>query len=493
MPAPNTRRLALAAASAALLSPLLHAAPAQAMSLEPGVIPWSELGYHVPVCWVDPGFDEAKQIIQQEVERTFSRPSRLAFAWREGCPSDGTEWWVRFKIYRDSYASLLGAQAGIAALASPTETWDFGAVITVDPDDRYGQDVVACVGRSVMARILGFRGVDCRGTNDGLRESHLAVLQAVYGRRPSRPTAMADLDGDGLDDLVAVNGDGIYALRSTGAGFTDWRQWSGAFYGQRETAFADVDGDGDDDAIAVNDDAIYVLGSDGVQLTAWAPWTWFPFWGERRTLFGDVDGDGRADAVAVGADHLWVVRSTGAGFGAIEWWGPRVGDAETTALADWDGDGLADLVTWEDDHRNDDDGLFVQRSTGGAFADRLTWRTGGLIVPTRGVSFRDASGDGRADAVFANWRAGYGYAAVPLSRPSFYPDIGYQREPTLPRGGYGLLPRYEESLLGDVDGDGSAELVIATDVDVRVKRLDTTGVDHPQEVWWDAPFYALWL
>jgi hypothetical protein len=197
----------------------------------------------------------------------------------------------------------------------------------------------------------------------------------------------ADLDGDGLADLIRVEDDGsLTAWRSTGYG-----AWAApAMVGNAGTTdasrvrFGDLDGDGRADLIRVDDTGA---------LTAWRS-TGFGAWAApagignvgtgdvSRVRFADLDGDGRADLIRIednGSLSAW--QSTG--FGA--WAAPAaVGNDGTTnaaqaQFADLDGDGRADLV-----RLGDDGSLTGWRSTGfGAWAAPAAIGNAGTTDPSR--------------------------------------------------------------------------------------------------------------
>lgn len=67
---------------------------------------------------------------------------------------------------------------------------------------------------------------------------------------------MADVNGDGLVDVVGFAGNGPYVALSTGSGFTtpaywleDMAQNQGWRVSQHPRVLADVDGDGNDDIV----------------------------------------------------------------------------------------------------------------------------------------------------------------------------------------------------------------------------------------------------
>jgi len=133
--------------------------------------------------------------------------------------------------------------------------------------------------------------------------------------------ANTDVDGDGKDDAIVVNDNGVTVKLSTGSSFSAHETWIGsAYYGSKGTYFADVDGDGKADAIVVNDNGVTVKRSTGSSFSAHETWIGSAYYGSKGTYFADVDGDGKADAVVVNDNGVTVKRSTGSSFSAHETW-----------------------------------------------------------------------------------------------------------------------------------------------------------------------------
>ena len=86
---------------------------------------------------------------------------------------------------------------------------------------------------------------------------------------------------------------------------------STAFYGTRATLMADVDGDGRADGVAINDNDTFVAlaAKTGNAFLSPTQWLSTAFHGTRATLMADVDGDRRADGVAINDNDTWVVRA----------------------------------------------------------------------------------------------------------------------------------------------------------------------------------------
>lgn len=128
--------------------------------------------------------------------------------------------------------------------------------------------------------------------------------------------AAADTDGDGVDEVVACEGDGcaVYAADLDGDGTTDLAVQDAdgivvTIGGADVTVdadgalhVADADGDGVADVIVGLDGLARVYrGVDGLLSPPVASWTWRPV--ADAAHFGDLDGDGLPDAFYVGEDH----------------------------------------------------------------------------------------------------------------------------------------------------------------------------------------------
>ncbi len=204
---------------------------------------------------------------------------------------------------------------------------------------------------------------------------------------------VADLDGDGLDDVVSVHrhvagwgatGANIWVHRNTGAGFADPVMWTSIWPSDHATKpFTDI-----------------------------------------RYLVGDATGDGRADLVTVERSpqgvRYRVFRSHGAGFDASSGViGPReqgwsFADSRDL-LADLDADGAEDLVTV---HAQPGGGLLVWARAGGSGfeLDETPFllsdlRGGGWDFAHSRQSAADVDGDGADDLVSLHHQPGGGILA----------------------------------------------------------------------------------
>jgi hypothetical protein len=250
-----------------------------------------------------------------------------------------------------------------------------------------------------------------------------------------------------------------YVGLSTGSAFLADR-WAARFGNradQERALVADFTGDGRTD-VAIHDFRTgnwYVgrAATGGFAVEAWA--TNFGNRGAEReaVLVGDFDGDGRADVVL--HDRLtgdWFVgRSTGSGFAVSRWaasFGNRGEAFEETFAADFTGDGRTDVAI----HDRQTGEWWIGRSTGTGFT-KERWATsfGNRGRDAEDVFVADFNGDGRADVAIHDRETGAWYVGIStgtsLAISAWVLDFGN-------RGSR------EEALVGDFTGDGRADVAI---------------------------------
>jgi hypothetical protein len=298
------------------------------------------------------------------------------------------------------------------------------------------------------------------------------------------PRQLADVNGDGKADIVGFGDPGVYVALATGGGGFGPVSFSLAEFGAGlgwtnnslyPRQLADVNGDGMADIVGFGDAGVYVALATGgggfgprafklAEFGAGSGWTndsLYP-----REL-ADVNGDGMADIVGFGDAGVYVALAIGGGafgprtfklaaFGA----GPSAGgwtnnDAYPRQLADVNGDGMADIVGFGSA------GVYVALATGGGTFGPVTFTPSGF-TPAGGWSgndrfareVADVTGDGKADIV------GFGPAGVFLAPGN---GDGTFRPATFDLQAFGsggwtsndAYPRH----LADVSGDGAADIV----------------------------------
>lgn len=300
-------------------------------------------------------------------------------------------------------------------------------------------------------------------------------------RDTTSPRMLADVNADGLADVVGFNVGGVEVAVSTGTSF-DKSRWSSAAYpyfgfgtggwnrSRNPRMMADVNGDGRADIVGFNEKT-YVGLSEGNKFANPTAWNSSDFAGthwwqnkNRVRLLGDVNGDGLADIVGFSDGGVIVGVSTGNkgnSFDTTKWAQNAQGypyysyaqgwmsGRHPRMLADVNGDGLSDIVGFKD-------GVQVALSTGRGFLAPQKWNDGFSIesVPLWSSSstrtLLDVNGDGRADIV----GLGTTGARVALSNGSGFVDSWDQNSLNAYRGIAGQL-----FLISDANGDGLGDVV----------------------------------
>jgi hypothetical protein len=215
----------------------------------------------------------------------------------------------------------------------------------------------------------------------------------------SRTLAVADVDGDGFDDLVLP---GAVFLGNGEFSFTAGQSFPvGTYVTHVETA--DLDGDDVLDLLHAerDPDAVSVLLGHGDGTFDPAEVHSVAFGGAAsRVLVQDRNGDGWPDLVVSHGPFgggISLLRGTGGGsFAPAEWIDTGSAGAYSIAGGDFDGDGYLDVARGT--YGGDDVGVVLGRADGG-FVTALPVPVG--ASPTA-VAVADLDGDGRADLVTPN-------------------------------------------------------------------------------------------
>ena len=289
------------------------------------------------------------------------------------------------------------------------------------------------------------------------------------------PKAFGDVNNDGKSDLIEFKYNGTYVSLSDGNGFLSEVQWIAAYgYSQGWPDFehhpkliADVDGDGRDDIIAFAC-STYVSLSDGTKFLDQEAWYspgcvqgWMSFNMYPR-FAADVDGNGKADLIKFNETGVYVYLSNGTKFLPetlwIEDFRPLEGwldfDIYPRAMADVNNDGKLDVIGFASF------GTVVSLSDGTKFLPSAIWISNyGYIQGWRSFDTYprmaiDMNGDGRSDIV------GFAENGVVVSLSDgtkFLPPITYIADFCNNKGWYSFdtYPRFAT----DINGDKRADII----------------------------------
>jgi gliding motility-associated-like protein len=324
-----------------------------------------------------------------------------------------------------------------------------------------------------------------------------------------------DLDGDGKPDVVLLNSyaNTISVLRNTSVSGSITTN-SFAFKVDFATGnsplslvVSDFDGDGKPDLAFINtrDSTLSVLRntstigsiSFAAAVTVKAGPNFGILTGPSFGLAaGDMDGDGKPDLVATNSVYTmpnntntytnttFVLRNTST-IGSISF-APGVAvyaahgtDAEDLTIGDIDGDGKPDIVASlfilgeVVILRNTSTAGSIDSATSFAAPVYLTTRNSGAINFPFSVSIGDLDGDGKPDLVVANGDADNNNNLCILRNTSIAGSISFATQVDLPFN----YPNSSFSAITDLDGDGKPDIAIAaTDLDSLVVFRNTSSI-----------------
>jgi hypothetical protein len=336
-------------------------------------------------------------------------------------------------VVANVYAHTVSVYRNVSTNGSPSSKWlappfDLPLVLGSTTDNPLGiavadldgdgkLDILVCDRAS--NQLLICRNLALPGT---LSANSFAAPFALPTGTDPRGLRVADLDGDGRQDIVVVNfGSSTVSLFQNigGPGSLSANSFAPradlpAASGVYDAVVADLDGDGQLDIATVNYNASFVsvfrnVGSIGILTTnSFAAEADFPSPGNCESIIAvDIDGDGVLD-LAIGSiqgQTMSVLRNTSTpgslAFDAhVDFAAP--GWVHNVVTADFNGDGKPDLAM--DGELGDFMSVFQNGSVPGAFSsaslsNRVDFSTGYNVW---GISVGDLDGDGRPDIAFCN-------------------------------------------------------------------------------------------
>jgi hypothetical protein len=301
--------------------------------------------------------------------------------------------------------------------------------------------------------VLALLGCSSSDVNYGLSSSYL-----VNG------IAVADIDGNGLPDILGLVSTEVGGSSSQGYVSTRLQSAAGAFVlptrfgvgrGPANLVVTDVNGDGKPDLVVANaeDQTISVRFADPAKPGYFLPAVVLATPGRTPldVAVGDLNGDGKMDIVvaASGANSVLVFTQ-----GTVGTFNPPVayavgGDPQAVTVADLDGNGFADIAVATTANTVS---VLLQTSAG-VFASTVDYATG---VQPVAIKAADLNGDGKLDLLTAN----YGAAVSPGSQGL---SVLMQGTPGTFSAPVNYMTDYRAVALavGDLNADGKPDVAVA--------------------------------
>lgn len=354
-----------------------------------------------------------------------------------------------------------------------------GRVVIVDMDGDGRPDLV--VADAYSGEISIFQNISSNNVLAFASRLVVPMIKGVYGNPAT--VVVADLDGDGRPDIIALNADShlVSILRNVSLPGT---LTTNSFAPRMDIPVAadlyslavqDLNGDGKPEIVTANGSSnnisIFQNQSTMGSISFASPVNYAAGHLASDVAIADLDGDGQPDLAVVNMNDgtVSVLRNLGNGgaFTTSSFASPVVFPAASQcrqlAIGDMDGDGKLDIVTanWSSDRIS-----VLQNLTAGpgistnSFAASVNFATGGWA---NNVKLGDLGGVGKLDVV------------VPSQLPSLFSIFPNASTPgSFTTSSLGARADYASGYnpdgpaIGDLNGDGKPDLVIANVYDSNI-------------------------
>ena len=276
------------------------------------------------------------------------------------------------------------------------------------------------------------------------------------------PPALADIDGDGLDEIFGGLDDSrLGGFKADGSFLPGWPVEGSGGQERHTPAIADLDGDGQLEIITATDSntpGVYLLAyyQDGKPAKGF-PVSFSPGFPDTYPVVGDVDGDGVPEIIVVVSDYpnpskVLILSNDG----SIKHSMPIAGGifyGAAPALADLDGDCIPEIIVQSNEALN------AWRGDGSVFPGWPVFQgeSGDYWAGNSAPVVGDVDGDGIPDIVVTNRdvnaRGSFGDVRVYNRNGVLHPHF-----PKALKMGVGAVPA-----IADIDLDGHNEIIVSGD------------------------------
>jgi hypothetical protein len=325
----------------------------------------------------------------------------------------------------------------------------------------------ALTAGALTSLVTANAGSNTIGVLSGLGGGLFADPIAIRTQNPAQVVRMADLTGNGIDDLVLLGSTGLTVMLADGKGGIEPPMAYDVGADPTGLTIADITGNGIPDLLVSNafGDLLVLLGrGDG---------TFQPYRNTNQTIelaVADLTGNGSEDIIYADQALSQVVVDYGAGGSTV------LGDQSTgvldpgaVKLADLTGNGIPDLIV-ANSGGND---VLIYPGLGGLykgqFGPEINGGQGyGTGTDPVGVTVADLTGDGMPDLVIAN--KGSNDLTILLNQ-SHGGDISFRQGESLLKAGYGPVA----TVVQDVLGNGLPDILVSNSGSNNVMLLPGIG------------------